>query len=50
MVVALFTLSTVPGAVSLVVYLMVAVVSLTSWAVVLAAYREVASLLLVTQC
>jgi len=42
-VVALFTLSTVPGAVSLVVYIMVAVVSLTSWAVVLAAYREVSS-------
>jgi len=42
-VVALFFLNTIPGAVSLVVYVMVAVVSLYSWAVVLAAYREVAS-------
>ena len=40
-VVALFFLNTIPGAVSLVVYVMVAVVSLYSWAVVLAAYREV---------
>jgi len=42
-VVALFFLNTIPGAVSLVVYVMVAVVSLYSWAVVLAAYREVAN-------
>jgi len=42
-VVALFHLATVPGAVSLVVYVMLAVVSLYSWAVVLAAYREVGS-------
>jgi len=42
-VVALFTLNTIPGAVSLVVYLMVAIVSLYSWAVVLAAYKQVAN-------
>jgi len=42
-VVALFTLATIPGAVSLVVYVMLAVVSLYSWAVVLAAYKQVAS-------
>jgi hypothetical protein len=42
-VVALFTLNTIPGAVSLVVYIMVAVVSLYSWAVILAAYKQVAN-------
>jgi len=39
-VVALFYLSLVPGVVSTVVYVMVAVVSLYSWAVVLAAYKQ----------
>lgn len=42
-VVALFTLNYIPGAVSLVVYIMVAVVSLYSWAVILAAYKQVAN-------
>ena len=39
-VVALFYLNTIPGVVSAVVYVMVAVVSLYSWAVVLAAYKQ----------
>jgi len=39
-VVALFYLSLIPGIVSAVVYVMVAVVSLYSWAVVLAAYKQ----------
>jgi len=39
-VVALFYLNTIPGVVSSVVYVMVAVVSLYSWAVVLAAYKQ----------
>lgn len=42
-VVALFTLNYIPGAVSLVVYIMVAVVSLYSWAVILAAYKQVSN-------
>ena len=39
-VIALFYLSTIPGVVSAVVYVMVAVVSLYSWATVLAAYKH----------
>jgi len=39
-VVALFYLNTISGVVSAVVYVMVAVVSLYSWAVVLAAYKQ----------
>jgi hypothetical protein len=39
-VVALFYLSLIPGIVSAVVYVMVAVVSLLSWAVVLAAFKQ----------
>lgn len=39
-VVALFYLNTIPGVVSAVVYVMVAVVSLYFWAVVLAAYKQ----------
>eukprot|EP00090_Calanus_glacialis_P028848 TRINITY_DN4626_c0_g1_i2.p1 TRINITY_DN4626_c0_g1~~TRINITY_DN4626_c0_g1_i2.p1 ORF type:complete len:220 (-),score=63.46 TRINITY_DN4626_c0_g1_i2:294-953(-) len=39
-VVALFYLNTIPGVVSAVVYVMVAVVSLYSWATVLAAYKQ----------
>eukprot|EP00092_Neocalanus_flemingeri_P025545 GFUD01027695.1.p1 GENE.GFUD01027695.1~~GFUD01027695.1.p1 ORF type:complete len:220 (-),score=64.84 GFUD01027695.1:360-1019(-) len=39
-VVALSYLNTIPGVVSAVVYVMVAVVSLYSWAVVLAAYKQ----------
>ena len=39
-VVALFYLNIIPGVVSAVVYVMVAVVSLFSWAVVLAAYKQ----------
>ena len=42
-VVALFFLNTIPGTVSLVVYVILAVVFFFSWAVVLFAYKEVAS-------
>jgi len=42
-VVALFQVSTIPGVVSLMVYLLLAVFSFYSWAVVLAAYKQLAN-------